>query len=98
MAEADRTGPDRDALAARARARNFKWTTKEELALVIFEDGISTSSRVPEISGRGVGMAAVKAVCGEPGIRISIRSITHHGTTFTFDIPFVQESHQEGAA
>ncbi|WP_141733247.1 ATP-binding protein [Oligoflexus tunisiensis] len=45
----------------------------EELAALILEDDISTRNSVSEISGRGLGLAAVRQFCQDHGGSISIR-------------------------
>ena len=45
----------------------------QQLADLIFSSGISTASKVTEISGRGVGMYAVKSLLREKGGKIEIR-------------------------
>jgi len=42
-------------------------STEEDLAALIFRSGLSTKSSVTELSGRGIGMDAVRAMCLELG-------------------------------
>ena len=42
-------------------------STEEDLAALIFRSGLSTKSSVTELSGRGIGMDAVRAMCRELG-------------------------------
>ncbi|WAL60463.1 hybrid sensor histidine kinase/response regulator [Thermocoleostomius sinensis] len=62
--------------------------TDEELLSLIFEPGFSTTDRVTDLSGRGIGMDVVrnnlKQVRGE--IRVSTEAGL--GTTFTLSVPF----------
>jgi two-component system chemotaxis sensor kinase CheA len=54
---------------------------------LIFQAGLSTSSEVTEISGRGVGMDVVKAVMDRLKGTVSVRSIPGQGTTFLLKVP-----------
>ncbi|MBC7983244.1 MAG: AAA family ATPase [Candidatus Obscuribacterales bacterium] len=53
-------------------------TTAEELAQLIFRSGFSTAELVTEISGRGVGMDAVRGLLEKGGGSISIRFLDSH--------------------
>lgn len=61
--------------------------TKEEIFNLIFQPGFSTADSVSEISGRGVGMDAVKAAVEELHGSVEIRSIFGKGTSFTLKVP-----------
>ena len=54
---------------------------------LIFHAGLSTSSEVTEISGRGIGMDVVKAVMDRLKGTITVRSIPGEGTTFRLKVP-----------
>jgi two-component system chemotaxis sensor kinase CheA len=54
---------------------------------LIFHAGLSTSSEVTEISGRGIGMDVVKAVMDRLKGIISVRSVPGEGTTFRLKVP-----------
>ena len=58
-----------------------------ELLTFIFNDNFSTATRVTEVSGRGVGLPAVREAVRKAGGRISIRSAAGRGTTFTISVP-----------
>lgn len=53
----------------------------------IFDAEFSTSEGVTEISGRGVGMSAIKDAIDKVGGSINIDSHVGKGTTFTFTVP-----------
>ena len=57
------------AIAARAREKGISFSAedRQEIAELIFVSELSTSHNVDEISGRGVGMAAVKQTWEEIG-------------------------------
>ncbi len=54
---------------------------------LIFMPGLSTADQVSRISGRGVGMDAVKNVMEGMGGAVDVRSIAGQGTTMTTTLP-----------
>jgi two-component system chemotaxis sensor kinase CheA len=54
---------------------------------LIFHPGLSTSSEITEISGRGIGMDVVKAVMDRLKGMIAVRSIAGIGTTISLKVP-----------
>ena len=54
---------------------------------LIFHAGLSTASKITEVSGRGVGMDIVKAVMDRLKGTISVRSVVGEGTTFRLKVP-----------
>ena len=61
-------------VAAKARAAGLPHATREDLVEALFTDGVSTKTEVSELSGRGVGMAAVREVCRALGGNVEIES------------------------
>ena len=61
-------------------------TTQEALQL-IFLPGFSTSERLTETSGRGIGLDVVKKITGALGGIIEIDSSPGKGTTFSIKLP-----------
>lgn len=59
----------------------------EEILNVIFEPGFSTSSKVSEISGRGVGLDVVKRKISEIRGEASVATTEGKGTVFTIKLP-----------
>jgi two-component system chemotaxis sensor kinase CheA len=59
-----------------------------EVIDLVFAPGFSTAARVTEISGRGVGMDAVRTAVEKVGGRVSITSRAGQGTTVGFSLPF----------
>ena len=53
----------------------------------IFRPGFSTASEVSEISGRGVGLDAVKTAIEDAGGSITVTSRLGHGSTFEITLP-----------
>lgn len=60
---------------------------EEELMMLIFEPNFSTKSYADELSGRGVGMAAVKAEVERIGGKIRVSSIMDFGTNVKILLP-----------
>jgi two-component system chemotaxis sensor kinase CheA len=63
--------------------------TEEALLDFIFKPGLSTSSKVSEISGRGVGMDVVKTQLNQIGGTIDIHTEKDKGTTFILCLPLI---------
>jgi sensor histidine kinase regulating citrate/malate metabolism len=76
----DGRGVDWDAVRSRARALGLACATRADLMKALFTDGVSTSKSATALSGRGVGMAAIRAVCDELGATISVDSELGVGT------------------
>jgi two-component system chemotaxis sensor kinase CheA len=55
---------------------------------LIFLPGFSTARALSDISGRGVGMDAVRAAVERLGGRVVLRSVKSAGTTVSFVLPF----------
>lgn len=66
---------------------NTKDMSKQELTNLIFMEGFSTSDEVTDISGRGVGMDAVKTKIMSLGGTIEVLSEMGIGTTFKIVLP-----------
>ncbi len=58
-----------------------------EIAALVFRPGISTARAVSKVSGRGVGMDAVKATVEALGGHVELDSRTGLGTTTTLIVP-----------
>lgn len=61
--------------------------TDEEVFELIFRQGFSTAQEITHISGRGVGMATVKASIEQMRGTVSVKSEPGLGTTFTLRMP-----------
>jgi len=59
----------------------------EEIVAFIFHPGLSTALSVSEVSGRGVGMDAVKATIENLGGGVELRTEAGRGTTTSFFVP-----------
>ena len=70
-----------------ARKEEIEAMPEEELVSLLFLPGFSTSSRVTELSGRGVGLDIVKFNMEKVKGRISLESRPGAGTTITLTLP-----------
>ncbi|MFP3089976.1 hybrid sensor histidine kinase/response regulator [Treponema sp. TIM-1] len=61
--------------------------SREELTNYIFRNGFSTSKTINNISGRGVGMDAVRTGIDQLKGSILVESVPGQGTTFTILVP-----------
>ncbi len=97
--EDDGRGIPWDQLAERARAAGLPCETRAELIEAMFSDGVTTRQSASDISGRGVGMAVVRAACLDTGGRYDVWSEPGRGARFEFSWPFsVIEANAEEAS
>ncbi len=89
----DGAGIDVEAVRARAVAEKFlhpdlaEDLPPDEVAAFVFRPGLSTAEGVSEISGRGVGMDAVRATIEALGGQVELVSRRGEGTTTTLVVP-----------
>lgn len=74
-------------IRARARELGLPATTAEELEEALFAESVSSRDVVTDISGRGVGMSAVRELVRACGGSIAIASAPGEGTSFRFLLP-----------
>ena len=60
---------------------------EERLSDLIFSSGFSTADKVTDVSGRGVGMDAVKRSVEDAGGSIQLSSVVGKGTVFRIHLP-----------
>jgi two-component system chemotaxis sensor kinase CheA len=90
VVEDDGRGVNWDAVRAAAVRKGLPADTREALVDAMFSDGVSSRAEVTDISGRGVGLAAVReAVLAESG-HLTVDSTPGKGTRFTFVFPLVR--------
>jgi sensor domain CHASE-containing protein/HPt (histidine-containing phosphotransfer) domain-containing protein/two-component sensor histidine kinase len=75
------------AVAESAKHRGLPHDSHEDLVAALFADGLSTRDSVSELSGRGVGLAAVREACEQLDGSIDVCSVHGRGTAFTFRFP-----------
>ena len=74
----------REGLATEAAAASF---SNEDLINLIFQSGFSTSSKLSNVSGRGVGMNVVRDSIEALKGSIVVNSSSGNGTTFSIMVP-----------
>ena len=90
----DGRGIDVDRIREVAKARSLmtedalRAMTEADLLDLVFAPGFSTTAKVTQLSGRGVGMDAVRSAVERVGGRVSIESRRGHGTTVRLSLPF----------
>ncbi len=83
----DGAGIDWASVSQAAQRKGLPTATREDLTDALFADGLSTKAHATEISGRGVGMSAVRQACSALGGRIVVRSSPDEGTTVELHLP-----------
>ncbi|MDP9152268.1 MAG: ATP-binding protein [Myxococcota bacterium] len=83
----DGRGIDWESVRERARQLGVPHRTQEDLEEALFTDNLTTRSSATEISGRGLGMGAVRDAVRSCGGTISIESRLGFGTTLTLRFP-----------
>jgi two-component system chemotaxis sensor kinase CheA len=83
----DGRGIDWSAVERKAVAAGAPSKTHSDLVNALFLDGLSTKDAVTDISGRGVGLGAVRQACQDLGGAIEIESQLGLGTTIRFIWP-----------
>ncbi|HEX3950575.1 MAG TPA: chemotaxis protein CheA [Steroidobacteraceae bacterium] len=71
-----------------ASREDLKDMADSDIIDLVFAPGFSTAAHVTELSGRGVGMDAVRTAVERVGGRVSIASRFKAGTTVSFSLPF----------
>lgn len=83
----DGRGIDWAAVLTKAQSLGIRAETPEQQKEALFADGVSTKSEATEVSGRGVGLAAVRQACVALGGRVDVQSQLGSGTTLRFIWP-----------
>ncbi len=65
----------------------IKAMSRQELLDLVLSDGFSTKESADDLSGRGMGLAAVRAACERLRGRLLVASQEGRGTTFTMELP-----------
>ena len=79
--------------ALRLRASNTLSSDIQSLSLadLVFADGVSSRETATDLSGRGVGMAAVRQEVLRLGGNVTIETANDQGTQFIFRIPILKD-------
>lgn len=83
----DGRGLDWDRVRAKAAQLGLPHATRADLTTALFHDGLSTRDQASELSGRGVGLAALRAAVLDAGGSIDVESALGAGTQFRFRFP-----------
>jgi chemotaxis protein histidine kinase CheA len=83
----DGPGVDWEAVRAAASRQALPATTREDLERALLSEGFTLKQDISDVSGRGVGLAAVQSVVAAMNGRIEIQSEKGQGTTWTFHFP-----------
>lgn len=84
----DGRGIDWNKVRDLARARALPADSRDDLVRALMADGFSLRTQATEVSGRGVGLAAVNHVVTQLGGRLELDSSVGQGTTWRFTFPF----------
>lgn len=74
-------------VAEKARAAGLPADAHADLVDALFADGMSTKDEATELSGRGVGLAAVREQVHALGGHVDVQSTLGKGTCFTLTFP-----------
>ncbi|MES1204604.1 MAG: sensor histidine kinase, partial [Pseudomonadota bacterium] len=85
--EDDGAGIDWSAVRTIAARHGLPHATEEDLVRAIFSPDITTRTVATSISGRGIGLAAVRKQVDKLGGRVEVRSHRAAGTCFKFTFP-----------
>jgi two-component system chemotaxis sensor kinase CheA len=85
--EDDGRGIDWSKIAARAKAQGLPHETRQDWEQALFADGVSSREEATTLSGRGVGLSAVREMVTELGGSVEVQSEPGRGTTFRFVLP-----------
>jgi two-component system, chemotaxis family, sensor kinase CheA len=83
----DGAGVDWERVRQKASARGLPHDTPKDLEAALFTDGLSTRDEATEVSGRGVGLGALREACRALGGDAQLSSERGRGTTLTLFVP-----------
>jgi two-component system chemotaxis sensor kinase CheA len=83
----DGRGIDFERVRAKAQAVGLPHTTEAQLTEALFHEGFTTSDQATELSGRGIGMSALREAARSLGGVVSLSSKIGQGTTLRVRFP-----------
>jgi len=83
----DGRGVDFDKVRAKAEALGLPHATETQLTAALFAEGLSTADHVTELSGRGIGMSALREAARGLGGVVTVQSKRGEGTTLRVRFP-----------
>jgi two-component system, chemotaxis family, sensor kinase CheA len=94
----DGRGIDWRKVREKAITQGLPHETPADLEAAIFSDGISTKDEASEVSGRGVGMGALKQTCESLQGTLTLHSELGRGTRFSLRLPLSAATTRTAAA
>jgi two-component system chemotaxis sensor kinase CheA len=88
----DGRGIDFEKVRAKAKIMGLPHSTEADLVEALFGEGLTTSDRATELSGRGMGMSALREAARLLGGSVSVHSERGRGTTVRVRIPWTVAS------
>jgi chemotaxis protein histidine kinase CheA len=88
----DGRGIDWERVRSRARAAGLPHGDQAALVEALFAEGVSTAENVTSVSGRGVGLSALREACRALDGSIQVTSKSGEGTTLVFRFPVHRRS------
>jgi two-component system chemotaxis sensor kinase CheA len=89
----DGRGIDWERVREKGKKAGLRVSTDEDLRRALFADGFTTRDEVTELSGRGVGLSAVRSACDASGVTLELASDRGVGTVWSFGVPAVGVEH-----
>lgn len=80
----DGRGINWDRIRQAAQRAGLSTESESDLVQALFIDGLSTADQATDVSGRGIGMSAVRSACDSMHGTIEVNSLTNTYTEFTF--------------
>jgi two-component system chemotaxis sensor kinase CheA len=87
----DGRGIDFDKVREKARAAGLPHASEAQLVEALFSEGFSTNDQATELSGRGMGMSALREAARALGGSVTMQSQPGKGTTLRVRVPFVRD-------
>jgi two-component system chemotaxis sensor kinase CheA len=84
----DGRGIDFETVAKKAKAAKLPYLTRQDLINALLAGGLSTKDDVSDVSGRGIGMSAVRQQIEAMEGTIDLRSVKGKGTTWIIRFPW----------
>lgn len=83
----DGRGIDFDKVREKAKEAGLPHQTEAQLVEALFSEGLSTSDQTTELSGRGMGMSALREAARALGGNVTLQSQPGKGTTLRVRVP-----------
>jgi two-component system, chemotaxis family, sensor kinase CheA len=94
----DGRGIDWERVRIQATQRGLPHTTDQDLVEALFSDGLSLADTVSDVSGRGVGMGAVRDAARALGGNVHVSSRRGAGCTVHFDFALAEATRMNRAS